>query len=94
MEKNIVDILMDEANIESIKLFDQDGRAITFKQVAFIPYRQKLYFILLPLDYIEGVGDNEAIVFYADEVDNSLCVETNEAIAAAVFEEYYALLDD
>ena len=98
---NIVDILLDEDNEEPILLMGEDGKQILFDQVAVIPYQvqgeTRLYAILKPIDKIEGVEDDEAIVFYVDvrdEDDSLIRVEEDESIARAVFEKYYELLAD
>lgn len=49
-----------------------------------------------PIDKIENVQDDEAIVFYVDEKEGRepvLMVETDEKTAINVFDEYYNLLD-
>ena len=98
MEKDIVDILLDEENKDPIVLTDDKGRKLAFEQVAVIPYEQKLYCVLKPLDHIDGVADDEALVFYVDEGENEdddpvLRIEDDELKAIDVFMEYYDLLD-
>lgn len=46
MEKDIVDILLDEENKDPIVLTDDKGRKLAFEQIAVIPYDQKLYCVL------------------------------------------------
>lgn len=100
MEKeyqNIIDILLDDENIEPIYLVDEYGNDIEFEQVAVIPYNEKLYCILKPIDYMEGIEDTEALVFVVEDQDDDepfLMVEHDEATALAVFEKYYELLDE
>ena len=95
--RNIVDILLDEENKDPIVLQDDTGKKITFEQIAIIPYDDKLYCVLKPVDKIENVQDDEAIVFFVNEEEGKepvLMVETDEAKAIAVFDEYYNLLDE
>lgn len=95
-ELGILDILLDEDNEDPITLYDENDKAIRFDQVAIIPMEEKLYAILKPIDEMEGVADDEAIVFYVNEEgegDATLEVETDEPIAMRVFDEYYKLLD-
>lgn len=99
MEKDIINILLDEDNSDPIILTDENGRKLAFEQIAVIPYDQKIYCVLKPIDYIKGVADDEAIVFYVDESktennEPTLRVETDELKALDVFEEYYNLLDE
>lgn len=98
MEEDIIDILLDEENKDPIVLTDDKGRKLAFEQVAVIPYEQKLYCVLKPLDHIDGVADDEALVFYVDEGENEdddpvLRIEDDELKAIDVFMEYYDLLD-
>lgn len=93
---NIIDVLMDEDNKDPIVLMDGTGKRLSFEQIAVIPYNEKLYCVLKPIDKIENVNDDEAIVFYVDEQEGRepvLMVETDEKIAMDVFDEYYNLLD-
>ena len=94
MEKeSILDILLDEDNKEPLVLTSEDQR-LTFEQVAVIPFDEKVYAILKPVDPIDGIAEDEAVVFYVDEEHDSLQVEDNEEKAKAVFDEYYRLLDE
>ena len=92
----ILDILLDEDNEDPITLYDENDKAIKFDQVAIIPMQNKLYAILKPIDEMEGVADDEAIVFFVNEQgdgDATLEVEADEPTAMMVFDEYYKLLD-
>ena len=94
---DILDILLDEDNKDPIILLDNTGRRLTFEQIAVIPYNEKIYCVLRPMDKIDNVQDDEAIVFYVDEKEGEepvLMVETDEKTAIDVFDEYYNLLDE
>lgn len=95
-ELDVLDILLDEENDSPITLYNELDKPIRFDQVAIIPMNEKLYAILKPIDEMEGVADDEAIVFCIEEDDekSELVVETDEAIAMQVFDEYYKLLDE
>lgn len=95
--QNIIDVLLDEENKDNIVLTDENGKNIAFEQIAVIPYNDKIYCVLKPIDKMEGVADDEAIVFFVHEEENKepvLMVETDEKTAIAVFDEYYNLLDE
>lgn len=94
-ELDLLDILLDEDNEDPITLYDENGKPFKFDQVAVIPLDEKLYAILKPIDALEGVADDEAIVFSVNDNDGetSLIVEIDEPIAMRVFDEYYKLLD-
>ena len=94
---NILDILLDEDNDEPITLIDENEKEVRFDQVAIIPLKEKLYAVLKPIDEMEGVADDEAIVFLIEETedgDAELVIETDEPTAIKVFDEYYKLLDE
>ena len=94
---DVLDILLDEENESPITLYDENDKAIQFDQVAIIPMEEKLFAILKPIDEMEGVSDDEAIVFRVDEKEdgeNDLVIETDEALAMRVFDEFYRLLDE
>ena len=78
---DVLDILLDEENESPITLYDENDKAIQFDQVAIIPMEEKLFAILKPIDEMEGVSDDEAIVFRVDEKENGendLVIETDE----------------
>ncbi len=98
---DILDVLLDQDNRDPIVLMDENGRQLTFEQIAVIPYEvrkeKRLYCVLKPMDKIEGIADDEAIVFVIDQDKdgNSIVkVEEDEEVAIAVFDKYYDLLED
>ncbi len=101
VQLDLLDVLLDQENKEPIVLMDENGKQITFEQVAVIPFEVKkekrLYCVLKPLDKIEGIGEDEAIVFLVDTDDegNSIIkIEEDEEVAIAVFDKYYDLLEE
>ena len=95
--KDILDILLDENNDDPITLYDENEKDIKFEQVAIIPDNNKIYAILKPIDELEGVADDEAIVFAVEEDEEGfsvLVIEKDEEIAVRVFDKYYQLLDE
>ena len=96
-EDDILDLLLDENNDSPVTLYDEEDKAIKFEQVAIIPEDEKIYAILKPLDELDGVEDDEAIVFLVDfdeEGNSMLIIEQNEDTAVRVFDKYYQLLDE
>ena len=102
-ELDILDILLDEENEDDIVLYDENGDETKFEQVAIIPLNkengQTLYCILKPVDKIEGVADDEAIVFEIiyDEEGNepsTLSIVLDEKIIDEVFGIYEQLLNE
>ncbi len=95
---DLLDVLLDENNTAPIYMTDNNGRRLKFDQIAVIPYGEDaLYCILKPISKIEGISDDEAIVFRVDEDDNGeavLNLEENEEVAIAVFDQYYSLVEE
>ncbi len=95
--KDLIDILLDENDSDPIVVTDQNGRQFTFEQIEIIPHDEKIYSVLKPIDHINGVADDEAIVFKVDknkDGDSFLRIEDDEKIAIEIFDEYYNLLDE
>ncbi len=93
---DILDVILDENNTDELVLQNEQGKQIRFEQVAVIPYNEKIYVILKPIDKIEGVEDDQAIVFLADETKRPtvLVPEQDEKIAIKIFDEYYNLVEE
>lgn len=98
---DLLDVLLDKDNKDPIVLMDEKGRQISFEQVAIIPYELKgekvLYVVLKPIDKIDGIADDEAVVFLVDQDKQGntiLRVEEDEEVAIAVFDKYYDLLEE
>lgn len=99
--KDLLEILLDANNKEPIVLTDDNGINITFEQVAIIPYEvgddERLYAVLKPLDKIDGIEDDEAMVFKVSKNSDGstfLNLENDELIAIEVFNQYYDLLEN
>lgn len=98
---DLLDVLLDPRNTDPVILEDEDGKRYAFEQVAIIPYTvsgvKNLYAVLKPVDKIEGVGDDEAIVFRVnvyDDGSSDMSLEEDEDIAVAVYREYIKLLEE
>ena len=89
-----IDMLLDEDNNDNIVLFNEDNQSIEFEQIALVPIQNRVYALLKPVLSMEGIADDEALVFAIEEVDDEDClviVEEDEIIDK-VFEEYYEML--
>ena len=72
-QENPIDKLLDVEDNDPITLYDENDTAISFEQIALIPFEEKLYAILKPIDVMEGVGEEEGVIFVFEENE-----ETNE----------------
>ena len=93
-ELSFIDMLMDENNKDNIVLLDSDGKEVEFSQVAVIPLKNKIYAILKPVSKMEGVAEDEALVFLIDVIDDNECLVMveDDKVIDAVFDGYYDLL--
>ncbi len=93
---NPIDALYDEDNYDDIILLNERGEEIVFEQIALIPKKEATYVILKPRNPIEGVGEDEGLVFSVEENsdtgDEYLKLVTDEKIIDEVFEVYDELV--
>lgn len=91
-----IDMLLDETNTENIKLYNEDNQEVEFEQIALVPIDNKTYAILKPVEAMEGIAEDEALVFVIDEIDDEDClvIVEDETIVDKVFEEYYKMLKE
>ena len=98
-EYSAIDALLDKNSTERIILFDENNKETEFEQVCVIPLENAngvmtIYAILNPVTPIEGVADDEALVFKIEEIDDEDClvIEDDEEMINKVFDVYYDLL--
>ena len=87
----------EESDDDIVTLLDKDGNEVDMVQIAGINYRGKFYAILQPVELLEGMDDDEALVFKVTRDrngDDQFEIELNDDIIDAVFEEYNRLLDE
>lgn len=96
-EIDILDLLLDDTYEKPIFLYDEENNKVAFEKVAIINLDGNLFFLLSPLDYVDGIGSDEAVVFKAIEDfegNNYIVVEDDEEVVVKVFDEYYRLLGE
>ena len=97
--QNPIDALYDEENCDPILLYNEKGEAIAFEQIALIPLKDKTYAILKPIKPMEGLGENEGLVFSIEILEieeteqEALVLVTDEKIIDDVFKVYDELVD-
>ena len=91
---NPIDALYDEDNNDAIILFNEKGEEIAFEQIAIIPQGDKVYAILKPIQPLEGVGEDEGLVFLINDDDGILELITDEKIIDDVFTVYEELTEE
>ena len=97
MEENNgnVEIFEDDSVIE---LFDENEQAVQFREIASIELDGKFYELLQPVEPLDGIGEDEAVIFEYTEGDTPdernftpLC---DEKLLERVFNEYLKAVSD
>ena len=95
--ENPIDKLYDENNCDPIYLFNEKGETIGFEQIAIIPKQDNTYVILKPIQPMDGLGENEGLVFSIKENDDGqeyLELVIDETVIDEVFEVYDRLVEE
>ena len=94
-EKDIVPEEYEDDDI--ITLRTADGDSIDFIEIAGVRYNDNFYVILQPVELIDGMSDDEALVFKVSRTENDddkFEIELDDETIDAVFKIYYELLDE
>ena len=80
-----------------ITLLSANGVEVQFIEIAGIAHKGSFYAILQPVELIEGMEEDEALVFKVSRAENGedkFEIVLDDEIITAVFETYNKLLDD
>ena len=92
------DISPDEfADDDIVTLLSATGEEIDFVEIAGIAHKGNFYAILQPVELIEEMSEDEALVFKVSRTESGedkFEIELDDEIIDAVFEEYNRLLDN
>lgn len=83
-------------NDDIVTLLSATGEKIDFIEIAGILHKGNFYAILQPVELIEGMADDEALVFKVTRNENGedkFEIELDDEIIDAVFAEYNLLFD-
>jgi uncharacterized protein YrzB (UPF0473 family) len=92
--ERFIDRLFDDENDDNITILDNDGKEIEFKQVGLVDYEGNYYVILDPVSEIEGVGEDEVLVFMIDENEDELVLVEDIDVVEGVFNVHYETYED
>lgn len=87
----------DEDFDDIVTLQADSGEEIDFYEIASIEYENCCYAIMQPVELLEGMADDEALVFKVTEGgdgSNKFEIELDDGVIDAVFAEYNKLLDE
>ena len=88
-------MIEDEDDI--ITLVNEEGEEVEFVEIAGIAYRGNFYAVLQPIELLDGMSEDEALVFKVSKGSNgedNFEIEIDEAIIKAFYEEYLKLIAD
>lgn len=88
---------LEQKEDDIITLRSADGEDIEFVEIAGIAYNGAFYNILQPVELIEGMSEDEALVFKREEKGDgeiAYSIVLDDDIIDAVFEIYDQLLDE
>ena len=80
-----------------VTLLSADGEEIDFVEIAGIAYNGRFYAIVQPVELLNGMEEDEALVFQVSrgaDGEDKFEIETDERIIDAVFKIYGDLLDE
>ena len=97
MEENNgnVEIFEDDSVIE---LFDENEQAVQFRELASIELDGKFYELLQPVELLDGIGEDEAVIFEYTEGgtpdERNFTPLFDEKLLERVFNEYLKAVSD
>ena len=87
----------DDEDDDIITLQNAEGKDVDFVEIAGIAHKGNFYAILQPVELVEGMEDDEALVFKVSrgvDGEDKFEIELDDEIIDAVFAEYNRLLDE
>ena len=86
-----------ERDDDIVTLLSATGEEIDFVEIAGIAHKGNFYAILQPVELLDGMADDEALVFKVSrnaDGEDKFEIELDDDIIDAVFAEYNRLLDN
>ena len=79
-----------------IELVDESGKLVKFDLVMTFDYEGKRYAAMLPVDQVEGVGDDEVVLLEVvkDKSGDNFVTIDNPVLLDEVFDEFIELFDE
>ncbi|MBR7117430.1 MAG: DUF1292 domain-containing protein [Clostridia bacterium] len=96
-EEERIPQFMQDTEAETITLTTADGEEVEFNIIAGINHNGGYYAILQPVELLDGMDDDEALVFrvsVARDGTDSFEIVTDDGIVDAVFAKYDQLLEE
>lgn len=79
-----------------VTLLDEQGKEVVFDLVVTFDYEGKRYAALLPVDEVEGVGEDEVVLLEVVKENGEEVYRTieNEILLDEVFDEFMEIFDE
>lgn len=90
----LLDKICDEENNEVVVLTNENGEEIAFEQIALVPMENQLYIIMKPVQPMEGLGEDEGLVFLINQGLRQFELVVDEDIIDRVFTVYDELVEE
>jgi hypothetical protein len=93
---SVIDQIFDPDNCDPIVIYNENNEEVAFEQIAVVPIEGEAYVILKPVNPMEGVGEDEALVFAiaVEDGEEMLVVEDRTEVIDEVFRQYYEMLEE
>jgi len=94
--KDLGTVVDEEEYDDIVTLLSADGEEVDFVEIAGIAYGGEFYAILQPVELLEGMEDDEALVFKVSRGENGedqFDIVLDDEIIDGVFDEYEKLLE-
>ena len=91
------ELLMEENNDDIITLLSANGEEVDFLEIAGIAYKGNFYAIMQPIELLDGMDEDEALVFKVSrgqDGEDKFEIELDDEIIDAVFKEYNILYEE
>jgi uncharacterized protein YrzB (UPF0473 family) len=87
---------MEEELINVVKLVDEDGNEVEFDHLMTFEHEGKHYVALMPMDEVEGVGDDEVLILRINENGEEDTYEAieNEVLLDELFNAFMELWEE
>ena len=97
IDEELKNEIVTEDDDDIVTLLSANGEEIDFVEIAGIAYKGNFYAILQPVELLDGMDEDEALVFKVsrgEDGSDKFEIELNDEIIDAVFAEYNVLLDE
>ena len=89
---DLLEQLLDNSYSGTVELL-VNNKVITLQKYSTLPINDKIYFLLLPLEQIEGMDENELIILYITRSDFTLKMVSEKEEFKLIFNHYEKLIN-